>query len=193
MILSSIAFPLGMITILLFLVIILVRRISISSTFPVSHSSSIRSPIWYGLNMRIRTHPAKLARLHWSARPTARPAAQMIATNEVVSTHIILATLTTRSALRTKLIRLLINLAIVISKCPLERASLTNLVARLITFIHHRNTAMASSILGQYEMILSTISWVVDERFEISMMYEAEEAQKKLERLKSFTLLSGPW
>ncbi|MNL30112.1 hypothetical protein D3C87_1518280 [compost metagenome] len=86
-----------------------VWKIWILSTVPATPWASIQSPMRNGRNSKISTPPAKFARLPCNARPMARPAAPMAATNEVVSTPIIDATLTISRIFRMMFARLLIK------------------------------------------------------------------------------------
>ena len=56
----------------------------ISLTVPSTPCAEIKSPTLNGLNKRIRTPPAKLDKEPWSAKPMARPAAPITATNDAV-------------------------------------------------------------------------------------------------------------
>ena len=91
------------------------------------------SPALNGRNRRISTPPAKFARLPWSARPMARPAAPMAAMKEVVSMPIIEATLTSSSTLRIMLARLPMKLCRVRSTRRSASRLLTRSVTRLIS------------------------------------------------------------
>jgi hypothetical protein len=62
-----------------------VVKISIEFTVHFSPLNSPKSPILYGLNIKIITPAAKLDNDHCSASPTASHAAHKIAINEVVS------------------------------------------------------------------------------------------------------------
>ena len=103
------------------------------------------------------THHAKFARLHCNARPIASHAAQIIATNDEVSTPIRPATVITRSAFRRKFTRLLRNFAIVTSKCHFVSHHLRCLLNQLTTLIPTKRIIIHTRIGGRYSRANATI------------------------------------
>src|SRR5690606_14545550 len=112
-----------------------------------------------GRNSRISTPPAKFARLPCKARPIARPAAPIAATNEVVSTPIIDATLTISRIFRMMLARLLMKPCNARSALRKASNAPTLVVNRLISHQPMVSVTRASSTRLPYSMIIGIHAW----------------------------------
>ena len=123
-------------------------NISISVTIPNTHSVSIASPTSYGLKIRSSTHPAKFDSDHCNAIPIAKPAAQSRAINEVVWIPNIPATEMKSITLSHTEIRLLRNLATVISIFDVSNPLFTSFDTFFITQSQISNVAIPPSIFG---------------------------------------------
>ncbi len=118
-----------------------------SCTTPKWPCASMRSPILKGLNKMINAPPAKLLRAPCNAKPMAKPAAPIMAANDVVSIPSLEATVTMSKTFNAQLIRLLKNFDKDSSSLRLLKMRLTNPVIKLMAIQPKINIAKAANYL----------------------------------------------
>lgn len=141
--------PFGTKTVWLFAVVSFVTNICISLTVAIIPCASIKSPTLNGLKRIINMPPAKLDKDPCRDKPTAKPMAPKIATNEEVSIPSLEIKVTNNNTLSTQSKISARNLEIVGSTSLLIIIFLINLLINLIIYNPKNKIRNAEISLGE--------------------------------------------